>query len=124
MRDNVGGEIQSGRGGRGEKVRNSSKLFFSGVLILTISNLIVKAIGLMFKIPMNHIVGDEGMGYYNEAYTIYTFLYMISTAGLPTAISIMVADSRAAGKVRQVKRIFRVHAECYCHLSLLYKEHV
>mgnify|MGYP002752950156 CR=1 FL=1 len=108
VRDNVGGEIQSGRGGRGEKVRNSSKLFFSGVLILTISNLIVKAIGLMFKIPMNHIVGDEGMGYYNEAYTIYTFLYMISTAGLPTAISIMVADSRAAGKVRQVKRIFRV----------------
>ncbi len=108
MRDTLGGGIQSGRGGRGEKLRNSSKLFFSGVLILTISNLIVKAIGLMFKIPMNHIVGDEGMGYYNEAYTIYTFLYMVSTAGLPTAISIMVADSRAAGKIRQVKRIFRV----------------
>ncbi len=62
----------------------------------------------MFKIPMNHIVGDEGMGYYNAAYTIYTYLYMVSTAGLPTAISIMVADSRAAGKIRQVKRILRV----------------
>ena len=44
------------------KIKNSSKLFFSGVLILTISNLIIKVIGLMFKIPMNHIVGDEGMG--------------------------------------------------------------
>ena len=51
------------------KLKNSSKLFFSGVLILTISNLIIKVIGLMFKIPMNRIVGDEGMGYYNSAYT-------------------------------------------------------
>ena len=103
------GKIQSGRNsGRGEKLHNSSKLFFSGVLILTITNLIVKAIGLMFKIPMNHIVGDDGMGYYNSAYTIYTFLYMISTAGLPTAVSIMVAESRAAGRIRQVKRVLHV----------------
>ena len=104
----MGGEIQSGKGSGGGKLRTSSKLFFSGVLILTISNLIIKAIGLMFKIPMNHIMGDEGMGYYNSAYTIYTFLYMVSTAGLPTAISIMVADSRAAGKIRQVKRILHI----------------
>lgn len=103
------GKIQSGRNsGRGEKLHNSSKLFFSGVLILTITNLIVKAIGLMFKIPMNHIVGDDGMGYYNSAYTIYTFLYMISTAGLPTAVSIMVAESRGAGRIRQVKRVLHV----------------
>lgn len=103
------GKIQSGRNsGRREKLHNSSKLFFSGVLILTITNLIVKAIGLMFKIPMNHIVGDDGMGYYNSAYTIYTFLYMISTAGLPTAVSIMVAESRAAGRIRQVKRVLHV----------------
>lgn len=108
MRENAGGSIRSGKGGNGGKAHSSTKLFFSGVMILTVSNLIVKAIGLMFKIPMNHIVGDEGMGYYNAAYTIYTYLYMVSTAGLPTAISIMVADSRAAGKIRQVKRILRV----------------
>lgn len=108
MRDNSGESIRHGKSGNGGKTHSSTKLFFSGVLILTVSNLIVKAIGLMFKIPMNHIVGDEGMGYYNAAYTIYTYLYMVSTAGLPTAISIMVADSRAAGKIRQVKRILRV----------------
>ncbi len=90
------------------KVKNSSKLFFSGVLVLTITNLLVKVIGLMFKIPMNHIVGDEGMGYYNSAYTFYTYLYMVSTAGLPTAISIMISDSRANRQVKQTKRIFRI----------------
>ena len=90
------------------KTKNSTKLFFSGVLILTVTNLLVKAIGLMYKIPMNHIVGDEGMGYYNSAYTFYTYLYMVSTAGLPTAISIMISDSRANGNFKQVRRIYRI----------------
>ena len=90
------------------KLKNSSKLFFSGVLILTVSNLIIKVIGLLFKIPMNHTVGDEGMGYYNTAYTFYTYLYMVSTAGLPTAISIMISDSKANCQFKQVKRIYRI----------------
>ena len=46
---------------------------FSGVLVLTLANIIVKTVGLLFKIPMNYIVGDTGMGYYNAAYSIYTF---------------------------------------------------
>lgn len=90
------------------KAKNSTNLFFSGVLVLTVTNLLVKVIGLMYKIPMNHIVGDEGMGYYNSAYTFYTYLYMVSTAGLPTAISIMISDSRAKGSIKQVKRIYRI----------------
>ncbi len=90
------------------KKKNSTKLFFSGVLVLTITNLLVKVIGLMFKIPMNRIIGDEGMGYYNSAYTFYTYLYMVSTAGLPTAISIMISDSRANRQIKQVKKIYRI----------------
>ncbi len=101
------------------KIKNSSKLFFSGVLILTISNLIIKAIGLMFKIPMNHIVGDEGMGYYNSAYTLYTYLYMVSTAGLPTAISIMISDSRAKGQIKQVKRILHVSVALFIVIGIV-----
>ncbi len=101
------------------KIKNSSKLFFSGVLILTISNLIIKVIGLMFKIPMNHIVGDEGMGYYNSAYTFYTYLYMVSTAGLPTAISIMISDSRAKCQFKQVKRIYKVSMGLFIAIGVI-----
>ena len=93
---------------KSDKIKKSSKLFFSGVLVLTITNLLVKVIGLLFKIPMNHVVGDNGMGYYNSAYTFYTWLYMVSTAGLPTAISIMISESRATGKLRQVKKIYKI----------------
>lgn len=90
------------------KNKNSTNLFFSGVLVLTITNLLVKFIGLMFKIPMHGIIHDEGMGYYNSAYTFYTYLYMVSTAGLPTAISIMISDSRANRQIKQVKRIYHI----------------
>ena len=89
-------------------MKSNTSLFFSGVVILTAANLIVKIIGLLFKIPMANTFGDEVMGYYNSAYAIYTFFYMISTAGLPVAVSIMIAESRAKGKLRQIKRIFTV----------------
>ena len=83
-------------------------MFVNGVLILTISNVIVKIIGLIFKIPLHDILGDEGMGYFNAAYTIYTTFFMISTAGLPVAISYMISRSRAAGNFRQVKKVMRI----------------
>lgn len=83
-------------------------MFVNGVLILTISNIIVKAIGLLFKIPLHEQLGDVGMGYFNAAYTIYTAFFMISTAGLPVAISYMISRSRAAGNFNQVKKIMRI----------------
>ncbi|MDD6799315.1 MAG: polysaccharide biosynthesis protein [Firmicutes bacterium] len=87
--------------------KKTSNLFVSGVLILTFSNILIKIIGLTLKIPLHHILGDEGMAYYNVAYDLYVWLYMISTAGLPVAVSIMIAESRTKGNFREVKRIFR-----------------
>lgn len=80
----------------------------AGAIILGISNLIVKAIGLIFKIPLSRIIGDEGMGYFNAAYTIYTWFYIISTAGIPVAISIMVSESRTKGRHGETRKIFSV----------------
>ena len=47
----------------------SSKLA-RGVVFLTTANLIVKAAGLLFKIPLTAMIGEEGMGYYSGAYTL------------------------------------------------------
>ena len=67
--------------------RSVGRSFFSGVLILTVANVIVKLIGLLYTIPLTNMLGDEGMGYFNTAYQIYSWLYMFSTAGLPVAMS-------------------------------------
>ena len=79
--------------------------FFSGVLILTFANLIVKLIGLLYTIPLTNMLGDEGMGYFNTAYQIYSWLYMFSTAGLPVAMSLMISRYHAEGKQAEKKKL-------------------
>jgi len=83
-------------------------MFFSGVFVLTIANILVKAVGLVSKIVLNRVVGSVGAGYYSSAYEIYAYLYVLSTSGLPVALSIMVSKSRAKGRYKEVKKIFDV----------------
>ncbi|MBQ5634598.1 MAG: oligosaccharide flippase family protein, partial [Clostridia bacterium] len=87
--------------------RGGERRFFSGVLLLSLSTVIVKLIGLGFKIPMLSFLGAEGMGYFNSAYEIYAMLCTVATAGLPVALSILVASSRADGDVIAAERIYR-----------------
>ncbi len=91
-----------------QTVKKTANLFASGVAILTIANLIVKVIGVMLKVPLSGILGNEGMGYYNSAYEVYVWLYMVSTAGLPVAIAVMVSESRAKGNFREANKIFKI----------------
>ena len=91
-----------------ETRKSAVNMFFSGVVILTVANIMVKAVGLISKIALNHVVGSAGAGYYSSAYEIYAFLYIISTSGLPVALSIMVSRSRARGRFKEAKKIFDV----------------
>ncbi len=97
----------------------SRRLFFSGVLLLGASNIIVKLIGLCFKIPMSYYLGSEGMGYFNSAYQIYTWLYMLSTAGLPVAVSILVSEGRARGDRLAVRRVDRISSFLFLVLGII-----
>ena len=88
--------------------RSTASLFLSGVIILTIANVLVKTVGLISKIALNRVVGSVGAGYYSSAYEIYAFLHIISTTGLPVALSIMVSKSRARGRFKEAKKIFNM----------------
>lgn len=85
-----------------------SQGFVEGALILMIANILVKVIGAIFKIPLNYLLGDEGMGYFGTAYTVYNWLFIIATAGMPVAISKMVAEAKAKGNNLEAHRIFSV----------------
>lgn len=82
--------------------------FIKGALVLGIANFIVKLIGAGFKIPLINLIGDDGSGYFNVAYQIYTFMFIIATAGFPVAISKMVSESIARGEEKKAHRIFKV----------------
>ena len=61
--------------------------FYGAAAILTVSTILVKIIGAIFKIPLIAILPEEAYGDFNGAYNIYSFFLTISTAGLPVALS-------------------------------------
>ena len=99
----------------------SEGLFMSGVAALTVSTVIVKLIGVLYKIPMLKLLGDEGMGYFNSAYEIYSLFYILATAGLPIAVSILVAECGDAAQtdLRASERVFRVALIMFSALGAL-----
>lgn len=79
--------------------------FLQGAGILALSTIVVKIIGAFYKIPLNNIIGKDGYTYFLQSYDIYSLLLTLSTAGLPVAMSRMIADAQARGNLAQVRRI-------------------
>lgn len=80
----------------------------NGAMMLMFAVLLVKVIGLLFKIPLTDMIGAAGRGYFNSAYEIYTPIFAISMAGLPVAVSRMVAENIALGNYREPRMIRKV----------------
>lgn len=86
---------------------NNKKSFLKGALILAAANFLVKIIGAVFKIPLYGYIGKDGSGLFNVAYQIYTFMFIIATAGFPIAVSKMVAESIAKGNDSEARQVFK-----------------
>ncbi len=84
------------------------KSFLQGAVVLGIAGVIIKVMGAVFRIPLANIIGDTGMGYYQTAYPVYVLLLTLSTAGVPVAISRMVAERNAVGSSYEAYRVFRI----------------
>ncbi|MBM7582458.1 stage V sporulation protein B [Caldicoprobacter guelmensis] len=92
--------------------------FVEGAAILAFAGLLVKVLGAIFRIPLTYIIGPEGMGLYQMAYPIYSFLLVISSAGLPVAISKMVSERMAYGNYLGAYRVFKVSLRLLTCLGL------
>lgn len=95
------------------------RTFLQGAFILVAANLIVKIIGAIYSIPITNLLGEGGMGYYTSAYELYSFLFVLSTAGLPVAISKMVSESTALGRDDEAQRIFSVALVSFAIVGLV-----
>ena len=80
--------------------------------ILAAAGIIVRIIGILYRSPLVAIIGDEGNGYYSTAYTIYTIILLISTNGIPSAVSKIVAGLMAKKQYRNAHKIL-MGAFCY-----------
>ena len=82
--------------------------FFGGAAILAVGILVVKLIGMFYKIPLVNIIGAQGNTDFTNAYNIYAVLLTISTAGLPVAVSKLVSEANAQNRPNQMRRTFRL----------------
>lgn len=93
--------------------------FFGGAAILAAGILIVKLIGMFYKIPLINIIGEAGAADFNNAYNIYAVLLTVSTAGLPVAVSKLVSEANALDRRNQVRRTFRLALVLFLALGLI-----
>ena len=93
--------------------------FLHGTALLALATAVVKVIGALYKIPLNAIIGEQGFGYFNTAYEIYNVLLMISTAGLPVAMSRMISQASSLGHYRQVRKIYSTARGIFLGLGIV-----
>ena len=80
--------------------------------ILAAASILSRIIGLLYRSPLTAIIGDEGNGYYGTAINIYTIVLMVSSFGVPSAISKQMAQKMAVGDYRNAQKVF--------HCSMVY----
>jgi len=86
----------------------SSTTFVKGAAILALTGLAARGIGAIFRIVLAAILGDEGIGLFMYAYPIYSTLLVVSTAGIPVALSKIMAEKIALHDYREALRVFKV----------------
>lgn len=102
-----------------EEKQSKKQGFLQGAAILTMGTLLVKVIGALYKIPMNRIIGTEGFGHFNVAYSIYNVLLMISSTGLPVAVSRMISEANTLGHKRQVQQVYRASLRLFLIIGVI-----
>lgn len=90
-----------------------------GAIVLGIAGGISKVLGGIYRIPLARLIGDEGIAIYQMAYPIYTSILAFATAGIPVAISILIARKETQGYTGDSRRIFRVSLIMLAILGLI-----
>ncbi len=70
----------------------------SGAAVLAVGGIIAKLLGALYRIPLTNILGAEGMGMYQLVFPVYALFMTLSVAGIPTALSRIVAEKKIAGE--------------------------
>lgn len=75
--------------------------------ILAVSSILVRVIGMIYRIPLTRIIGDEGMGLYSGAFEVYNIALLLSSYSLPLAVSKLVSARLANGETKNAFKVFK-----------------
>ena len=89
------------------KEGKSTELVRKGTFLLVIS-VVIKLIGLLYRIPLTNMLGNQGNGIYGLPFQIYSFIITLATMGVSTAISRMISERIARGEKANARLVFRI----------------
>ena len=75
--------------------------------ILAAASIISRIIGMLYRLPVTSIIGDQGNSYYSAAYEVYNIILLISSYSLPLAVSKVVSAKVALGEHKNAWRSFK-----------------
>lgn len=92
------------------KEKKKKNTFAKNVLMLMFSQVLIKLLGLVYRLAITNVkgFGDVGNGYYSAGYQVYAVLLIISSQGIPGAVSKLVSNKVAKGKYNEAHRVFKV----------------
>jgi len=87
--------------------KGSGRLFVKNAAILTVTSLLLRGIGMYFRIWVSARVGAEGMGLYQLILSVYVLASGFASSGITTAVTKMTADELACGTRQSVRGVLR-----------------
>lgn len=102
------------------KAKKKSGGFIKQAAILAAASLLVRFLGFVYRLPLTNMIGDQGNAIYSGGYYIYTFLLILSSAGLPAAISKLVSERIALKQYRNAHRVFQAALVVSATLGILF----
>ncbi|MDF2566813.1 MAG: polysaccharide biosynthesis protein [Oscillospiraceae bacterium] len=99
--------------------KHAKQNLLQGAAVLGAAMIIVKILGAAFKIPVFGMLGEVGTAYFNTAYSLFTPLYSLAIAGLPTAVAKIVAECETQGRFRDIKKTMRISTTLFILLGII-----
>lgn len=95
-----------------EKKLEVNQNLVKGAVILSLGAIISKVIGLVYRIPLNKIIGDLGNGMYGQVYSVYLVIVTLTASAIPSGLSKLIAEREAKGQHREAERVFKLTLKC------------
>ena len=104
------------------KKKSKGTSFMKNVLILMCSEIIVKVLGLVYRLVITNAegFGDTGLGYYSAGYQIYALLLTLCSIGIPSVIAKLISERIAVGNNEGAQRIFKVALKLFAGIGLFF----
>ncbi len=96
--------------------------FMKGVLVIMISQILIKIFGFIYRIVLTNIenFSDIGNSYYGAGYKVYSFILAVATMGIPNTISKLVSEKLAVGDSRGAHKVFKTALTVFTAIGLFF----